>query len=72
MSFKDFATSRVGFAAITTLVCGVSYFLGVGLSIDARIREERKVVLNDIVERRVEQLLQKEVGGNADHGTKKT
>ena len=62
MSFREFATSRVGFAAITSLVCGLCYFLGAGLAIDARIREDRKVLVDQIIERRVQEELQKEIG----------
>ena len=64
MSFRQFLNSRAGFAGIGSLVCGTSYFLGVGLAQDASIREERKQLLESMIEERVQERLKGEAMKN--------
>ena len=60
MSVRQFLNSRAGFVGLATLLCGASFFLGIGLKEDARLRAERQVVLEKVIEQRVEQRLKKE------------
>ena len=50
----------MGFAGVASLLCGTCYFLGVGLAEDARIRQERKKLLDEMIEQRVQEQLKKE------------
>lgn len=60
MSLRQFLNSRMGFAGVASLLCGASYFLGIGLAEDARIRQERQKLLDEMIEQRVEEQLRKE------------
>ena len=64
MSFRQFLNTRVGFAAVATMICGVSMFFGAGLAEEARLKERRRQLVESVIEEKVQEQLQKELQKN--------